>query len=96
MAYSKKTQSLKVAKKFITEIIEGFYYKDLDATKNGVELHGYDDIIEGATFTYKNQVGAVVTATFKKVGNMDATYNVLADCRWRGLRITNIRLNYKI
>ena len=81
MAYSKKFQSKKVLVANVTKIVEAAYYNELNTEKEGIEIlyNGSEEDgvegVEGVTFTYANASGAKVSATFKRVNNMDATYN---------------------
>ena len=78
MAYSKKFQSKKVLTAFVTKIVEAATYNKLNTEKEGIEIlwdSSEEDNVEGVTFTYANASGVKVAATFKKVNNMDATWN---------------------
>lgn len=84
MAYSKKFQSKKVLTAKVTQIVEAAMYNELNTEKEGIEIlyngseeDGVEGVegVEGVTFTYANASGVKVSATFKRVNNMDATYN---------------------
>ena len=78
MAYSKKFQSKKVLTAFVTKIVEAATYNKLNTEKEGIEIlwdSSEEDNVEGVTFTYANASGVKVAATFKKVNNVDATWN---------------------
>ena len=78
MAYSKKFQSKKVLVAKVTQIVEAAMHNELNTEKEGIEIlwdSCEEDIVEGVKFTYANTTGQIVSTTFRKMSNMDATYN---------------------